>query len=212
MSPVAFDVIGSRVEPYAASPTLVLRLQVTAADDQPIHALVLRCQIMIQPKQRHYSVEEEQRLVGLFGHTPRWGDTLQPFLWTNVSTTVTTFTGTTEVDLAVPCTYDMDVAAAKYLHSLDGGEIPIVAMFSGTAFSRGDAGFSATPVSWTEEAVYGLPVAQWREMMNAYFPNSGWLRLRRETLDALQRFKTQRALLSWDEALEQLLKQSGEDV
>jgi alpha-ketoglutarate-dependent taurine dioxygenase len=212
MSPVSFEVVGSRVEPYAATPTLVLRLRITAADGAPIHALVLRCQIMIQPKQRHYSPEEERRLVELFGDTPRWGDTLQPFLWTNVSTTVTTFSGATEVDLHIPCTYDMDVAAAKYLHSLDHGEIPILAMFSGTAFSRGAAGFSAAPVAWSEEAAYRLPVTQWREMMDAYFPNSGWLRVRRETLDALQRFKVRRALLTWDEAFEQLLKQSGEDV
>ena len=33
----------------------------------------------------------------------------------------------TEVDLPVTCTYDFEVAAAKYLHALDDGEIPLVA-------------------------------------------------------------------------------------
>ena len=44
---------------------------------------------------------EEDRLVELFGETPRWGDTLRPFLWTHVGITVTGFTGSTEVDLPV---------------------------------------------------------------------------------------------------------------
>ena len=60
-------------------------------------------------------------LTELFGDTPRWGDTLRPFLWTHVSTMVTGFTGSTEIDLPVECTYDFEVAAAKYLHGLDTG-------------------------------------------------------------------------------------------
>ncbi len=209
MSPVSFDVVGARVEAYAAVPTLDLRLRITARE--PVHALALRCQIMIEPKRRHYGPDEERRLTELFGETPRWGETLRPFLWTNVSTVVTSFTDTTEIDLPIACTYDFEVAAAKYMHALDDGEIPIVAMFSGTVFARSAAGLSASPVSWSEEASYRLPVTLWRDMMDLYFPNSGWLRLRRETIDALHRYKTERALLSWDETFEQLLKQAGED-
>jgi len=209
MSPVSFDIVGARVEAYAAVPTLDLRLRITARE--PVHALALRCQIMIEPKRRHYGPDEERRLTELFGDTPRWGETLRPFLWTNVSTVVTSFTDTTEIDLPIACTYDFEVAAAKYMHALDDGEIPIVAMFSGTVFARSVAGLSASPVSWSEEASYRLPVTLWRDMMDLYFPNSGWLRLRRETIDALHRYKTERALLSWDETFEQLLKQAGED-
>ena len=209
MSPVSFEIVGARVEAYAAVPTLDLRLRITARE--PVHALALRCQIMIEPKRRHYGPDEERRLTELFGDTPRWGETLRPFLWTNVSTVVTSFTDTTEIDLPIACTYDFEVAAAKYMHALDDGEIPIVAMFSGTVFARSVAGLSASPVSWSEEASYRLPVTLWRDMMDLYFPNSGWLRLRRETIDALHRYKTERALLSWDETFEQLLKQAGED-
>ncbi len=46
----------------------------------------------------------------------------------------TGFDATTEVDLPITCTYDFEVAAAKYLHGLDGGEIPILLLFSGTIF------------------------------------------------------------------------------
>ena len=212
MSPVSFEVVGARVEAYAAVPTMVLRLRIVAADAEPIHVLALRSQIMIEPKRRHYEPEEERRLTELFGETPRWGETLRPFLWTNVSMIVTAFTGATEVDLPIACTYDFEVAAAKYMHSLDGGEIPIVAMFSGTVFGRSAAGLNAAPVSWSEEASYRLPVSLWRDMMDLYFPNTGWLRLRRETLDALQRYKAERALMTWDDTVERLLKEAGEDL
>jgi hypothetical protein len=84
-------------------------------------------------------------------------------------------------------------------------------LLSGTAFSRGEAGFSVEPVSWSEEAVYRLPVALWREVMDCYFPNSAWIRLSRDTVDRLQRFKVQRCALTWDEALSELLKQAEED-
>jgi hypothetical protein len=211
MSPVSFEIVGARVEAYAAVPTLVLRLRIVAADSQPVHALALRSQIMIEPKRRHYDENEERRLVELFGDTPRWGDTLNPFLWTNVSLTVTGFTGETEVDLPITCTYDFEIAAAKYMHSLDGGEIPIVAMFSGTVFGKSAAGLNAAPVSWSEEASYRIPVSLWRDMMDLYFPNTGWLRISRETLDALQQYKTGRALLTWDETFERLLKEAGQD-
>jgi Family of unknown function (DUF6084) len=212
MSPVSFEVIGARVEAYAAVPTLMLRLRIVAADATPVHALALRSQIMIEPKRRHYDHAEERRLTELFGETPRWGETLRPFLWTNVSLTIPGFTSHTEVDLPITCTYDFEIVSTKYMHSLDDGEIPIVMMFSGTVFGRSAAGLNAAPVSWSEEASYRLPVQLWRDMMDLYFPNTGWLRLRRETLDSLQRYKAERALLTWDETFERLLKQAGEDV
>jgi hypothetical protein len=96
------------------------------------------------------------------------------------------------------------------MHSLDGGEIPIVLMFSGTAFGTNATRLNVVPVSWSEEATFRLPVALWRDMMDLYFPNSGWLRLARETLDALQSYKASRALLTWDETVERLLKETGD--
>jgi hypothetical protein len=41
--------------------------------------------------------------------------------------------------------------------------------------------------------------------MDLYFPNSAWIRLQRESLDALQRFKAERALPTWDDAVAALL-------
>jgi hypothetical protein len=135
---------------------------------------------------------------------------MHPFPWTHVSTVLAGFTGSTEVDLPIECTYDFDVAAAKYLHSLADGDIPLRLLFSGTVFTRGTSGFAAEPVPWDREAAYRLPVAVWRGVMDLYFPDSGWVRVRRDVLDRLRRFRAERALPTWDQAIEQLLKQAGE--
>lgn len=210
MTSLAFDVIDARPEPHAAVPTIMLRLRVAQTNAETVHALALRCQIRIEPQRRRYNSDEEERLYELFGETPRWGDSLRPFLWTHVSMMIAKFTGSTEIDLPIECTYDFEVTAAKYLHSLSQGEIPLILLFSGTVFTRGETGFAAEPVSWHHEAVYRLPVAVWRAVMDLYFPNSGWIRVGRDTLDELQRFKAARALPTWDQAIEQLIKQAGE--
>ena len=211
MTTLAFEVVSSRAEPHAAVPTIMLRLRVEEADGFSVHALALRCQIRIEPQRRRYSPAEESRLYELFGETPQWGDSLRPFLWTHVSTTIGKFDGVTEFDLPVECTYDFDVAGAKYLHALTDGEIPLLLLFSGTVFTRGELGFSAEPLSWSLEASHKMPVSVWRAMMDLYFPNSGWIRVQRDTLDTLQRFRARRGLPTWDQAFEQLLKEAGQE-
>lgn len=211
LTPLAFSVTGARTEAHAAVPTVVLRLGIDAGGAQ-VHAMALRCQIRIEPQQRRYQAEEADRLYELFGDTPQWGDSLRPFLWTHVSTTVGSFRASTEVDLPVECSYDFEVAGAKYFHGLTDGEIPLLLLFSGTAFVAGETGFSAEPISWGAETRYRLPVATWRSTMDVYFPNSGWIRLPRETLDRLGRYKATRALATWDQAVGALLATAEEEV
>lgn len=211
MRDLAFAVAGARAEPYAAVPTLAFGLRV-AAPGQAVHALALRCQIRIEPQRRRYSPDEETRLLELFGETPRWGDTLRPFLWTQVSTLVPGFRDETATDLAVPCSYDFEVAAAKYLHSLDAGDVPLLFLFSGTVFAKGDAGLAVTQVPWSKESSFRLPVATWREMMDLYFPEGGWMRLRRDTLSALMEVKARRALTTFDEVVDHLIRHERSDA
>ncbi|MBA2282156.1 MAG: hypothetical protein H0W25_13140 [Acidimicrobiia bacterium] len=205
---LAIEVLSGAPDPYAAAPTLLLKLRLTRTEAEPVHAMVLRAQIRIEPQLRRYSPAEEERLVELFGEAPRWGDTLKPFLWTHVSTTVAEFTGTLDIDLPVPCTYDFEVAAAKYLHGLGDGEIPIVLLFNGTIFGYRDGRLVVEPIAWNVEASHRLPVSVWRATMDSFFPDSGWIRVRRDTLDALTRFKADRALPSWEDAFERLLKEA----
>ena len=169
---------------------------------------------MIEPQQRRYEPAEQARLVELFGDAPRWGETLRPFLWTHVGTVITGFTG------------DHRDRPPDHVHLRlrgGGGQVPARArrrrdpapaplLRHGVPRRRPTRPASPrAPVAWHEEASFRLPVRVWRDVMDRYFPNSGWVRLSPETLDALTRFKAARALPTWDETLEQLLKEAGEE-
>lgn len=211
MSDLSFEVVGARAEPHAAVPTIMLRLRIRDASEADIQAITLRVQLQIEPRRRHYASAEEERLLDLFGEPARWGDTLQTLLWTHVSMTVTSFRGTTEVDLPIPCTYDFEVASAKYFHGLEDGEVPLLLLFSGTVFARsGEGKMMVEQVPWHAEAPFRLPVLVWRDVMDLYFPGSAWIRLRRDTFDALHRYRGRRALTSWEEAIEGLLQHADQ--
>jgi hypothetical protein len=205
MSECRLSIVGARVLRHAAAPTLTFTLRVNVGAATPVHAMALRCQVQIEPAARRYAPAEGDRLYELFGEPARWHDTLRPLLWTHVSVLVPRFEGTINVDVPVACTYDLEVAAAKYFQALDHGEIPLLFLFSGTIFFAADGRFSVSPVPWDAEAAYRLPVALWRELMDRYFPNCTWLRLSRDNLDALHRFKSRHALPTFDAAVEALL-------
>jgi hypothetical protein len=121
------------------------------------------------------------------------------------------FRGETRVELPVPFTYDLELASTRYLHALGDGDAPLLLLFSGTVFfAGGGTGLQVEQVPWDREASVRLPAATWREMMDLYFPDSAWLRLRRATVDALARVKSREALPTWDETVERVLKQAGE--
>jgi hypothetical protein len=210
MSQLTFTILGAQAEPYAAVPTLSFRLRIGEAGGTPVHAVALRCLIQIVPRLRPYSAAEEERLLELFGEPRRWGETLKPLLWTQASLMVPGFADVTEIALPVACTYDFEVTAAKYFQALDDGEIPLLFLFSGTVFTKQGTGFSVQPVPWEKEAAFRLPVRVWREVMDSFFPGTAWIRLRRETFDALHRFKGSRALPTWDDAVEALLGAGAE--
>jgi Family of unknown function (DUF6084) len=201
-----FACTAARPEPYAAGPSVELDLRISA--DRPVHTVALRTQIRIEPRRRRYTGSEQARLTDLFGEPARWGETLNPLQLATVASLVPGFTGSTTVQLAVPLTYDLDVAAAKYLHGLDDGEAPLLLLFSGTVFSGSSGAVQVAMVPWHEEATFRLPVAVWRAAMDAHFPDAGWVRLRRETLEALRAYRSERVLPTWDDTVERLLKEA----
>jgi hypothetical protein len=205
MAELVFDVIGSEADRYAAGPTLQFILRIAETTGVRVHAIALRIQMRIEPKRRRYSAAEAERLLDLFGETKRWGDTVKPMQFAFADVMVPGFDGSIEVEVPIPCTYDLEVASAKYFHALDEGNIPFLMLFSGTVFTRGESGFSVEQVPWHKEVSFGMPVKVWDEMMDLFFPGQAWLRIQRETLDDLQRFKSQRALTGWDVTLKTLL-------
>ena len=173
MSDLAFTLVDIRPEPYAASPALTARLHLEDRGPDPVHAVVLRAQVRLEPQRRAYSADEAAGLTDLFGSRERWGSTLRPFLWMQCSTVVQGFTGSTDVDLSMPCTYDFEVAASRYLHALRDGGVPVLLMFSGTVFTRGPAGFAVEQIPWDREVRGELPVHVWRDLMRPALPGHG---------------------------------------
>lgn len=205
MSSYQFAVREIVAEPYAASPQLTARLQITETTGQVVHAIVLRCQVRIEAQRRGYTEQDEIGLRALFGDRERWRSTLKPFLWMQCSATVPGFTGSVEVDLPMPCTYDFEVVGSRYLHALGAGTVPLSLLFSGTVFLRGERGFGVEQVPWTCEASYGLPVTVWRDLIGFYYPSTGWLRLDHDSLEALADYRARHGLISWEETMSRLL-------
>ena len=141
------------------TPVLNARLGIAADGDDPVHAIALRCQVRIEPLRRGYSDEEAPGLLDLFGPRERWGTTQHNFLWLHTTAMVQGFTGTTQVDLPLECTYDFEVTASKYFHALRDGKIPLQFLFSGTVFTKGERNFSVQQVPWDREDHYDLPVS-----------------------------------------------------
>ena len=52
----------------------------------------------------------------------------------------------------------------------------------------------------------------WKDMMDAYYPNSAWLCLRRDVFEALHRFKVERGIPTWEQAFESMLASSKEET
>jgi len=98
------------------------------------------------------------------------------------------------------------VGAAKYFHAIHVDDIPLCFQFSGTIFySTSDGAVQIDQIDWNNEAQFRLPSRVWREMMDHYYPNSAWLRLRRDAFERLYEYKRQQCLATWEEAIERLL-------
>jgi Family of unknown function (DUF6084) len=205
MSDYRFTVLDVFAEPYAVAPQLTARLRLEETTGEQIHAVVLRCQVRIEPQRRRYDKAEQDGLRGLFGERERWADTLKPFQWMQCHSTVQGFTGSTELDLALPCTYDLEVIGTRYLHALDAGDVPLSFLFSGTVFTRGGAGFAVEQLPWSCEARHTLPVGVWRQMIDSYYPNTGWVRVGADVLAGLADYRSRHGLVSWDETMQWLL-------
>jgi hypothetical protein len=194
------------VEPveHAVVPTLAFAVEIDAGG-RDVRSLALNVQVRIDAARAKYDEAARERLFELFGQPSDWGRTLRSLRWTTTSVTVPAFVGVTTAEIPVPCTYDFDVVASKYLHALGDGEVPLELLFSGTVFFAVDGRLQVAHVPWDREARTSLSVATWRDALDAAFAGTAWLRVRRDVFDRLQAYKSSRALLTWDATLEELL-------
>ena len=206
---LAFSIEDGGVLMYAAVPTL--RFGVRVESSGAVRSLALNVQVRIAATRRAYADGEEERLAELFGRPEQWGRSLRSLHWATLAVQVPSFTGSTVVELPLTCTYDLEVAAAGYLHALEDGEIPLEFLFGGSMFYAGpDGGLQVRPIAWDQEADFRLPVAAWREMMDRHFPDSAWLRLRRDSFERLHAYRARNQLLTWEATVDALLRDAGE--
>ncbi len=211
MPDLDFSVDGAAPLPYAVTPTLAFKLRITSDSDAEIRGVALDCQIRIEATRRRYDPREKGRLNELFGAPERWSQTVRSLLWTHAHVNVPPFAGGVMVELPVGCTYDFDVVATKYLVALSEGEIPLVLLFSGSIFySTPDGTLRMARIPWSKEASFGLPVSTWRGLMDTYFPDSAWLRVRKDVFDRLLAYRTRRGALDWDDVIDRLLGSARE--
>jgi hypothetical protein len=203
---LSFAVTGAAPLERAAVPTLRLGLRIDAGEAR-VRSVMLQVQLQIAARRRRYDDAATERLFDLFAQPERWGDTLRTLPWLRISQVVPSFDGSTEVDLELPCTYDFDVTAARYINALADGEVPLELLFSGTVFYTAEGGLlQTTQIAWDREAEYRLPVAVWRETMDMYYPGQTWLRLRQESFERLERYRGARGLGDLDQAIDSLLE------
>jgi cytochrome c-type biogenesis protein CcmE len=105
-----------------------------------------------------------------------------------------------------------------YRFRIKNGDAAVLATYTGTlpdTFKDGSevvlkgklgpGGFQVEPVPWDREAAFRMPVTAWREMVEQHFPGCGWIRLPRDTMDALLAYRSRHALPSWEATLAALL-------
>lgn len=215
MPDLGFSVTGVEAPAFTAVPTLLFTLSIKNATGQkePIHSVALRCQIQIEVRRRHYDAYAQEHLLEIFGEPERWGETVHNLVWMHTSTVVPAFTDSTIVELPLTCTYDFEVVSTKYFSALTDGEIPLLFLFSGTVFYVGqEHNLQVSQIPWSKEARYRLPVAVWHEMIERYYPNYAWLRLRKDLFEQLYRYKATHSLPTWDDVIVQLLEDSRKEV
>jgi hypothetical protein len=191
----------------SAVPTLRFTLALDAGDAE-VRSVLLDVQVQIAAARRRYDAAEQAQLADLFGAPARWGETLRTLPWLRATLVVPPFAGATSAQLDVPCTYDFELTAARYLAGLRGGEVPLELLLSGTVFHAGagaHVGMQVSRIGWDRELTCRLPVATWRAAIDEHFPGAGWLRLDRAAFDRLAAFRAQRALPSWEAAIDELL-------
>jgi hypothetical protein len=205
-----FTVRDGGVLEHAAVPTLRFAVSIgTVGAAAQVKSVALNVELRIAATRRRYKEGERDRLVELFGQPEEWGRNLKTLHWTSLTMHVPPFTGRTEIELPITCTYDLEVSASRYFDALEDGEVPLEFLFSGTVFYAGaDGRLQVGRIGWDKDASYRMPVSAWREMIDRYFPDSAWMRLRRDSFDRLAAYRTRNTLVSWEQAIDRLLDEA----
>jgi len=202
-----FAVTCAEAARHSAAPLLVFKLQISNGNPAtPVEHVALQAQIRIEAAQRDYDANERGRLVELFGTAEDWDRGLRGLLWTTTSAAVPGFAEECNIELPVPCSYDFNIAATKFFHGVERGEVPLSLLFSGAIFFRNaDGDLQIGQIPHHKEAGFRLPVSIWHAMMQHYYPDSLWLRIDRGMFEEIERYQRRNRLATVEEALRRLL-------
>jgi hypothetical protein len=191
-----FEITGVEAATRGLAPLLHFKVAIrNQPETEAIHTAMLNVQIQLQSPQRSYNAEEKEKLGELFGKPERWGQTLRNRLW-----------GLSNATLPMPCTFDLNVASAKYFHGLEAGDVPLLFLFSGSIFYEGKNGqLQVQQISWNKECTYRMPLQVWKDMMEEHYPNSAWIGLQRDVFDRLYAYKRSQGFTTWEETIAGLL-------
>ena len=205
-----FEILSARPLERAATPTLSFGARVGDGSGIAVYTIALTVMFTIEPGKRSYSEADRERLVELFGEPERWASTTGSFRWAQVDLLVPSFTGSTEFEIKLPCTYDHEIAATKYFGGLEDGTAPLQLHFNGTVFYEGEDGrLQLTLLPWDLSVRYELPIETWRGMIAGHYPEGEWIRLSRGTLERLSRRKAASGSATFDSAIAGMLDRSG---
>ncbi|QKG22291.1 DUF6084 family protein [Actinomadura verrucosospora] len=204
---LALELLGIEPEPFAAAPTLNLRIGLRRPDGGPVQCVLLTTTVTIAAARRGYEDAERDRITRLIGPAALSDDPPGGLLWARIGVTVPTFRGATEVTVALPCGHDMQVTADQYLRALAGGEVPLDLAFDGTVFYPGEDGVLRTAqIPCRHRATGELPVRVWRSLVDRYYGAVRWLRLDEDRFDRLAAYRARRAHTSFDDTVDELLR------
>jgi hypothetical protein len=202
-----FAALGARPVKYAAAPMLAIDLQISETTGRDVYMVALTIQLMIDPARRRYDEATRERLVELFGPAERWAVTTRSLVWSKLDVLVPAFTGSTTVTIPIACHFDLELAAAKYLHSLPDGVAPLALHFNGMIYYPTETGgLQMALIPWSNSIDFPMPVSVWRDTIAHYYPGTAWIAVRTDTFEALQREKLARGLATLDACVTDLLK------
>ncbi len=204
-----FAVVGVRAMRHAASPALLVDLQVSESSGRQVYMIALTVQVMIEPARRGYDDETRGQLAELFGPPEQWAVATTNLVFAQVDVLVPAFTGSVTVPIPLACHYDLELAAAKYMHALPDGAAPMAVHFNGIVYyPADDGGLQMTLLPWNRSIDFRMPVSVWRETIDHYYPNTAWLGVRRQTLEQLAQEKLRRGLPTLDACVSELLHEA----
>ena len=207
----AFSVLDVFAEPYAAAPQLTARLRIEESTGQTVHAIALRCQVRIEPQRRPYERGRRERACAPCSATATGGPTrcgrscgCSAARWCRASPASPRSTSRCRA----PTTSTSPGPAT--CTRVGDGAVPLALLFSGHRVHQGRAGVRrASRCRGTARRRTGCRSRCGRQMIASYFPNTGWLRLDRDVLDALADFRSEHGLTSWEETVQTLLRRPG---